>query len=130
MLLYCGFDHVREGKVHQWGKAMAGELRPLTGIDPFTIDQVVLSEPSHPGYECFDYHPELIQTSSILLTSKGHAKPNQMNGTDIRILYPRTTFTAGRPSWLLRGGLVGSSKFTGSLLSGEFSLPRECLFFE
>ncbi len=44
-----------------------------------------------------------------------------MNGTDIRILHPRTTFTAGRPSWLLREGLWKAVRLQN--LSYQVSFP-------
>lgn len=104
MLLHCGFDHVREGKVPEWGKAMAGELKALSGIDPFTIDQVALTEHSQPGYESSDYPTESLAVASLALDRQGHIKGNQANGTDVRIIHPRTRFINRRPHWLLRNG--------------------------
>jgi hypothetical protein len=44
IIVYCGFSHIREDSVPGWEKAMAGRLKEFTGIDPYTIDQIVLSE--------------------------------------------------------------------------------------
>ncbi len=46
IIIYCGFAHIYEDSVYGWQKAMAGRLKEFTGIDPYTIDQIELSERS------------------------------------------------------------------------------------
>src|SRR5690606_6089049 len=46
ILIHCGFGHVVEDGHPSLGKAMAGLVGELAGIDPFTIDQVEFSERS------------------------------------------------------------------------------------
>ena len=45
-LIHCGYDHLNEGipGIKEWEKAMAARLNDLTGINPFTIDQIPGSE--------------------------------------------------------------------------------------
>lgn len=43
-LIHCGFDHINEAHVPGWEKAMAGRIKEYTGIDPFTINQEILTE--------------------------------------------------------------------------------------
>lgn len=97
--IYCGYEHVYEGKHQSWGKTMAGRLSDLTDINPFTIDQTEFSEKSNPE-----------SNSPILgIINKNYPvallKKNQNElATDIRIIHPATIYTKGRPSWMLYNG--------------------------
>lgn len=104
ILLHCGFSHVVEGPYPGWGKAMAGELKTLSGINPLTVDQVELSEHSAPNFESPCYKPELVDYSTILLdTTRKPVSPGaDSTQTDLQIIHPRTKFISGRPDWLLR----------------------------
>lgn len=49
MIIHAGYDHIREdGKVRNWGKAMASRVKDMTGIDPYTIDMVQMTNQSTP----------------------------------------------------------------------------------
>ena len=104
MLLHCGFSHVVEGKVPVWGKAMAGELKSRSGINPLTIDQVELSERSLSKYESSFYKPDSINSSTILIDKKGNPIHFRTESylTDLKVMHPRSKFISGRPDWLLR----------------------------
>ncbi|NAS29564.1 hypothetical protein GTQ40_01135 [Flavobacteriaceae bacterium R38] len=101
-IIHCGFDHVLEGKHSSWEKAMAERLKEYTGIDPFTINQVVYSEKSKPELN----HPFLksldIQEPSILIDEKN--KPfSYKRGeawADIAVFHPNTQYVNKRPNWL------------------------------
>jgi len=115
ILIHCGFNHVIEGKHPNWGKAMAGELKSLSGINPFTIDQVDLSEHSLPIYESPYYKPELIN-SSVALFDKYPGSDSLL--TDVKIMHPRIGYISGRPNLLLRNNTwklydLKAIKFTG-----------------
>jgi hypothetical protein len=105
IVIHCGFSHVIEGSVPNWGKAMAGELKALSGIDPLTIDQVELTEHSSEKYESEYYIPgSVIKEAVVLIGSQG--KPVFLNSdstqTDLQIMHPRTDYEHERPDWLLR----------------------------
>lgn len=106
ILIHCGFSHVIEGPHPGWGKAMAGELKALSGMDPLTIDQQELTEHHEPIYESAYYNPGQLAYSAILLNKQGH--PIRLDGerelTDLQVMHPRTPFVRGRPRWLLRNG--------------------------
>ncbi|WP_254412554.1 hypothetical protein [Dyadobacter diqingensis] len=104
ILLHCGFNHVVEGDYPAWGKAMAGQLKELSGINPLTIDQVELSEHNSPNFESPCYKPEQIDFSAVLIDKK-HKPVNpgaDSAQTDLQIIHPRTKFISGRPDWLQR----------------------------
>lgn len=104
ILLHCGFNHVVEGDYPAWGKAMAGQLKALSGINPLTIDQVEFSEHNSPNFESPCYKPEQIDFSAVLLDKKHKpVSPGADSAqTDLQIIHPRTKFISGRPDWLLR----------------------------
>jgi hypothetical protein len=105
ILLHCGFSHVLEGSVPNWGKAMAGELKTLAGIDPLTIDQVELTEHSLEKHESEYYIPEEGMEQAVVFTDS-RGKPVFLNSdstqTDLQVMHPRTNFEQGRPNWLVR----------------------------
>ncbi|WP_420152193.1 hypothetical protein [Siphonobacter sp.] len=106
ILIHCGFAHVVEGPYPSWGKAMAGELKALSGLDPLTIEQQELTEHSEPAYESAYYNPGTLTYAAILLDKQGH--PIRLDGesevTDLQVIHPRSQFVHGRPRWLLRNG--------------------------
>ena len=108
MLIHCGFSHVLEGAVPVWGKAMAGEIKALTGIDPLTIDQVDLTEHSTAQHESEYYKPDHIGEAAIFTDRKGKPVKLASSGqkTDLQVMHPRSKFIQGRPAWLLRNSLV------------------------
>lgn len=102
-LIHCGFDHINESKVPVWEKAMAGRLKEFTGIDPFTINQEILTEhflkeKENPYFKMVD----TLKQASIFI--KGDS--NLFNGQkeddryDVRLFHPRTSYINGRPDWL------------------------------
>lgn len=103
-LIHCGFDHVYENEVEGWEKAMAGRLKELLGIDPFTIDQVRYTEKStREGSHFFTYayntNEPFVLLNSNKEAFKGHRLPPQ---TDVVVIHPRTTYVHQRPLWFTR----------------------------
>ncbi|GAA5023744.1 hypothetical protein GCM10011506_06810 [Marivirga lumbricoides] len=102
VLIHCGFDHVLEGEHEAWGKAMAQELKDLSGLDPFTINQEDYSEKSEA-----QYNPKLlklfdIKEASILFDrdKNAFAYTRRKSFTDVAVLHPTTTYEQGRADWL------------------------------
>jgi hypothetical protein len=103
-LIHCGYDHLNEGipGIEEWEKAMAGRLNDLTGINPFTIDQI-------PGSEKGDlkFNSPYIQMANskkpvIMVNAKGKTYNGEINDNraDCRIIHPVTLYNNGRPDWL------------------------------
>lgn len=102
IIIYCGFDHIIEDSIPGWEKAMAGRLKQFTGIDPYTVDQVVLSERSQTDLENpyfriiqSEYHPN---NYSILVNRKGEAFNNHR--VDALLFSPPTKYIYDRPNWV------------------------------
>lgn len=107
ILLHGGYDHIREDSLGgDWKMAMAGRLKQLTGIDPFTINQEVMTERSQPSLENPYYTLLNVDSPSILIDRNGNlfAGPRDKHLYDVRMVHPRTRFVKGRPDWLTRNG--------------------------
>jgi hypothetical protein len=102
ILLHCGFDHLIEDDYPHWGKAMAGRLIEYTGINPFTIDQVRLTEHSNSKFESPYFTSLKLDDYFLFIDSNG----NLFNGSkgskgfDANLYHPRTKFVYGRPHWV------------------------------
>lgn len=98
LIVICGMDHAMEDSLH-----MAGILHQLTGIDPFTIDQVQLSETGSP--EKNNVYRKLMSTSyaAIYTDSAGNLfnKAHPGKPFDCNLYHPDTKYIQGRPAWLL-----------------------------
>ncbi len=102
VLIYCGYDHaIKDTVANDWEWAMAGRLKQLTGIDPFTIDQVELSERGFPEKENswrkvmnFDqpmvFIDEKTQSFGTAVAKKRY---------DLNVYHPNTRIVNGRPHW-------------------------------
>lgn len=104
-LIHCGYDHVIEGTPadKSWEKAMAGRLKEMTNIDPFTIDQVAYSEKSELKFTS-PYVTMANASSPVILvnqqgkTFNGNPASDQV---DARVIHPITRYNNNRPNWLL-----------------------------
>ncbi|MBN9299722.1 MAG: hypothetical protein J0I41_22155 [Filimonas sp.] len=102
IIVYCGFNHIYEDAVVNWGKAMAGHLKEFTGIDPYTIDQVDLSEKSETALEAPEYR--IIQSAfhpaayTIMVDESG--KPFTNHRVDALLYTPPTVYQYNRPGWI------------------------------
>jgi hypothetical protein len=102
VLIHCGFDHVLEGEHGAWGKAMAQELKDLSGLDPFTISQEDYSEKSEA-----QYNPKILKLFNIkeasILVDQDKNVFSYIRGksfTDVAVLHPTTTYEQGRADWI------------------------------
>ena len=107
-LIHCGFDHINEAEgMHGWEKAMAGRVKEYTGIDPFTINQEILTERYQPEKENpFFKLVDTLAEASVFVNQAGdlfRGAPGDER-FDVRLFHPRTTYTGGRPAWLLLHG--------------------------
>ena len=102
-LIHCGFAHVLEGTYTSWEKAMAGRLAEYTGINPLTINQISYSEKSDPKFNRPLLKAMDITSSSILLDKEQQPMRHEQGEAwaDIAVLHPNTSYSNGRPNWLM-----------------------------
>lgn len=107
-LIHCGYDHLNEGipGIKEWEKAMAGRLNDLTGINPFTIDQIPGSEKgdlkfNSPYIQMANSKKPVIMVNSKEKTYNGEINNNKV---DCRIIHPVSIYNNGRADWLSLDG--------------------------
>lgn len=106
ILILCGFGHLIEAYDEETkysdGKIMAYHLKELTGIDPLTVNQYILSEAA-PGREVPHYRFINAAGPSVLLDKEGKV----YNGYpahdkfDMLVFHPRSKYVFNRPVYLL-----------------------------
>ncbi len=104
-IIYCGYDHAAEDTLKNFmGLPMAGQLKNMMGIDPFTIDQTSLSE----FYKVGSRYRSLINIDydAMFMDSLGNYfnKSIYPKAIDCCIFHPNTTYIKGRPNWILQKG--------------------------
>ncbi len=108
LVVHAGYAHINETGAIANARAMAGQFRELTGIDPLTIDQTAMTEHSEPRFE----HPLYTHvvdgrelTEPVLLTDDSGAPWSLSPGVrDVTLFHPRSVFEHGRPTWMRMGG--------------------------
>jgi hypothetical protein len=106
VLVHAGHGHISERPGRY--KMMAAELREMTGIDPFTINQEWMTEHSAPEHE----HPiyrwaterGLVDRPVVFRNGAGDFW-SLSNSSDVALFHPRSRSEHGRPHWLRMGGL-------------------------
>lgn len=125
ILIHCGYDHLIETEVLGWKKAMAGRLIEYTGINPFTINQVKLTEQSsiefeNPFFKMADlnYYAVFVDSSGSLFNG-----PANFKEYDVRVYHPRTSWIEGRPNWVFENNR--KARYINNEITTEFP----CLVF-
>jgi len=120
-LIHCGYEHVVEGTpgIKNWEKAMAGRLKEMTKINPFTIDQVAYSEKgdvkfNSPYIQMVNSKNPVIMVDSSGKTFNGGVENDQ---TDCRIIHPLTKYINERPNWLSLSGKRKTYKIPSSKIT-------------
>jgi acetyl esterase/lipase len=125
ILVHAGYDHVVERERPYW-KSMAQYFRELTGIDPVTIDQVLLGSRGDAAYE----HPVLrvldpvdgAKPTVVINDSTGRAVGAISLGVDLTVLRGMGPLEHGRPAWLSLGG-----RRVGTMIAVPECARRRCV---
>jgi hypothetical protein len=105
MLVYCGYGHACEAIYKD--TLMAGHIKYMTGINPFTMDQVSLTEHSQSNFESPYYAQFRSPVPSVLIKKTDSADiftTNEDGVYDAEVFHPRTNYVKGRPSWIMLPG--------------------------
>ncbi|MEM8996155.1 MAG: hypothetical protein AAGF23_15315 [Acidobacteriota bacterium] len=110
VLVHLGYGHNQESAVAFRGKpAMAFYFQKITGFDPLTVDQALLTERSSPDLE-YPLYDEVCGTleepgALAFRNADGELWSLPRTERDITVCSPRSARVEGRPTWLLLGGL-------------------------
>lgn len=106
IVMLCGYGHLLEKTPSNYPYPQLGYyLKQITGIDPFTINQEVLTERAATSENPY-YKLMKAKKPTVFVNKKGKA----FNGTegldlfDVMVYHPRTKYVQGRPNWLSRNG--------------------------
>jgi hypothetical protein len=104
ILVHAGYSHINESGLLAGAPTMAQRFKEMTGIDPFTIDQTVMSERGAREYEHPIYHDAinlgLLTQPTIFKNSQGELWSMEPGKRDVTLFHPRSIYIDGRPSWL------------------------------
>jgi hypothetical protein len=91
-------------------KPMATYFKKITGIDPFTVDQHVMTEHASVAYENPYYQiavDEMRIIEPTIFQFKNNSfwvEPYRQGHYDVQVFHPRSRYQNGRPNWLLLRG--------------------------
>ena len=106
ILVHAGYDHVLESG-SDGVTPMAAQFHRISGIDPFTVDQVAMMEHSSPAYESPFYRAAVDagQVTRSTIFEDGQGRPFSGGvAVDATVFHPRERRVSGRPDWLAMGG--------------------------
>jgi hypothetical protein len=102
-IIYCGYDHAAEDTLKNFmGLPMAGQLKKLTGINPFTIDQTALTEYFMVGNR---FRKLMGGNNSALFIDSNFNYFNKATfpkAIDCNVYHPNSEYIYNRPNWLIR----------------------------
>lgn len=121
VLIHCGYAHAFENEYNPWEKAMAGRLKDMLQVDPFTIDQTMFLEKSDPQNNTLFTRMNTTQQPVVLIDENGAVfrGKNAVKQTDVVVIHPPTVYINQRPSWQFQG----KEKYTISLAEIQSQLP-------
>jgi hypothetical protein len=103
VIVHAGYEHINESGTLIGATPMAVHFREMTGIDPLTIDQTVMTESGDtlhddPRYRHFVGRNAL---RAPVLLRKGESFWSAKPGVhDVSVIHPRAIYRDGRPDWL------------------------------
>ncbi len=129
VLVHAGYAHINETGEVAGSRAMAGRVKEITGIDPLTIDQTLMTEHSerrleHPLYRRILEDLEL-ERPTIFVGEKGRAWTAEPGVRDVTVFSPRSVLEHGRPTWLRMNGLRGPFLLPDDVLQGNDAVQVE-----
>lgn len=96
--IICGYGHLYEWSESPETKMMGQFLGEMTGVNPFTIDQVLIGEYSDNSY-MGTFYEALVQENSIVL-DKASFSNFIPPFSDVYIIHPETKFIHNRPAYI------------------------------
>jgi hypothetical protein len=108
IFIHVGRGHASKQAEWQGMAFMARRLWGISGIEPFTVDQVHYSERKNPIDERPLYRylmdKNLLLAEPTVFHSSDGKYFSDWEGYDLRVFTPQAKYAKGRPDWLLLGG--------------------------
>lgn len=107
LLVHCGYGHAQEREGGD-REPMATHLRRMTGLDPLTVDQTVLSERGEPGaghrLRRAAAAQGLLGDQPVVLLDVDGMPIGSGASYDLSVFGRRTAYSNGRPRWMTMDG--------------------------
>lgn len=104
LLVHVGHGHVNEVSYRGTDGVeyfmMAARLKQLTGVDPLTIDQTIMSDLQPAMRDAYPVAAAKVGRAPGILFEDDHPLPTKGAGTDLRVVHPARRYRDGRPAWL------------------------------
>jgi hypothetical protein len=121
IFVHVGRAHNARVRTDQQFAFMGWYFREITGIEPFVIDQVRMSERRNPA----DEHPLYryatrkwsMNGPTVFQSAGGDLWTDSKEVADVRVFHPRAEYLDGRPTWLRMGGLRRTHALDGKKLN-------------
>jgi hypothetical protein len=108
LVVDAGYGHIQKSGVYLGGRSMGEYFHQLSGIDPLTVEQVVLIPHPDPAHDHPWYTAVMQKLAPVqpLVFVRGDGKPWALReGYDLSVFFPPQVVRRGRPTWLTLGGL-------------------------
>jgi hypothetical protein len=109
IIVHAGYGHISEKSFDNGYIPMGLAFKKLSGIDPFTIDQIEMTEGSVFEYGRIFYDNYIkkypLQYPSIALQKNKPLSPLENTGIDLTVIHPATIYKNGRATWYSLNGL-------------------------
>ena len=139
VVVWSGRHHMSEDAAEAGGGGqtwtpMGGIFKNISGIDPLTVDLMVLNEQTTRETEHKTYRwateQGLVQAPTIFVNEAGEPWSPLADSIDAGVFFPRTSWKRGRPEWLKMGGARVGLSFDWSYATPEKPTPERPLVVE
>jgi len=108
LVVNAGFSHIQKSGAHLGGKSMAEVFHAISGIEPLSVEQTMLTEHArsaddHPYYRAAmaAAHPN---GPFVYANAAGNVWTLKPGRYDVSVFFPPQSSIDGRPDWLSLGG--------------------------
>lgn len=121
IVVNAGFGHIQKAGSYLKGQSMAQHFRRISGIEPLSVEQTMLTPHEKPASD-HPYYAAIIAASNPqqpIVFRDGGGKPWSLKdgAYDISVVFPPESFERGRPTWLSIGGQRQRYPISGDLCS-------------
>jgi hypothetical protein len=104
-LVIAGYSHIAEDIPNDFYITMAMQVKKISGINPFTIDQTTsLKETDDNGLAVMKTLSNKASKTEVVLNTDDGISSNGLH-YDAYIIHPKSTYRNCRPTWLTCGGM-------------------------
>jgi hypothetical protein len=103
IVVHAGYDHINESGTLAGAKTMAIRFHEMTGIDPLTVDQTVMTEQADTTLDDYRYRflMKRVRRQTPFVLFSGDSVWSARPGVhDVTVISPRAVHRGGRPNWI------------------------------